>query len=146
MKERRSDIPLLVSHFLKQNSKKQDMPISHITKSAMTTIMEYGWPGNVRELKNLMERIVVLNEKHYISTDDLPMHMKASTERKAVTELISDDGICLQTAVTEFEKRLITQSLEKTNWVKNKAAKLLHLNRTTLVEKIKRYNLEQATA
>jgi len=55
---------------------------------------------------------------------------------------ITDDGICLNTAVTEFEKALIVQSLEKTNWVKNKAAKLLQLNRTTLVEKIKRHHLE----
>jgi len=55
---------------------------------------------------------------------------------------ISDEGICLNSAVTEFEKALILQSLEKTKWVKNKAAKLLHLNRTTLVEKIKRHQLQ----
>ncbi|MDJ0990798.1 MAG: helix-turn-helix domain-containing protein, partial [Desulfobacterales bacterium] len=55
---------------------------------------------------------------------------------------LSDDGINLNSAVTEFEKALILQSLEKTKWVKNKAAKLLKLNRTTLVEKIKRYQLE----
>ena len=55
---------------------------------------------------------------------------------------ISQEGICLNSAVSEFEKALIFQSLEKTKWVKNKAAKLLHLNRTTLVEKIKRHHLQ----
>ena len=55
---------------------------------------------------------------------------------------LGEDGINLNSAVTEFEKALILQSLEKTQWVKNKAAQLLNLNRTTLVEKIKRYQLE----
>jgi len=55
---------------------------------------------------------------------------------------ISEEGIPLATAVTEFEKDLILQSLEKAKWVKNRAAKLLHLNRTTLVEKIKRYEIK----
>jgi DNA-binding NtrC family response regulator len=59
---------------------------------------------------------------------------------------ISEEGICLNSAVTEFEKALILQSLEKTKWVKNKAAKLLHLNRTTLVEKIKRHRLRPSGA
>jgi DNA-binding NtrC family response regulator len=56
---------------------------------------------------------------------------------------LAEDGICLNTAVTEFEKALIIQTLEKTKWVKNQAAKLLQLNRTTLVEKIKRHNIRQ---
>jgi DNA-binding NtrC family response regulator len=55
---------------------------------------------------------------------------------------ITDEGISLNSAVTEFEKALIVQTLEKTKWVKNQAAKLLQLNRTTLVEKIKRHRLE----
>ncbi|MEA3436152.1 MAG: helix-turn-helix domain-containing protein, partial [Thermodesulfobacteriota bacterium] len=59
---------------------------------------------------------------------------------------ITEKGICLNNAVTEFEKALILKSLEKTEWVKNKAAKLLHLNRTTLVEKIKRHHLQQMSA
>jgi len=55
---------------------------------------------------------------------------------------MDDDGICLNSAVSEFEKALILESLKKTNGVKNQAAKLLHLNRTTLVEKIKRHRLQ----
>ncbi|MGD9017318.1 MAG: helix-turn-helix domain-containing protein, partial [Desulfobacterales bacterium] len=79
-----------------------------------------------------------------ISLEDLPPKLRGRQEISFQHPSISvtDDGISLNTAVTEFEKALILQSLEKTNWVKNKAAKLLKLNRTTLVEKIKRYRLD----
>jgi DNA-binding NtrC family response regulator len=103
----------------------------------------HAWPGNVRELKNLIERLVVLKGNGIITRRDLPESMRGAmrpVETTAAIE-ISEEGICLNSAVTEFEKALILQSLEKTRWVKNKAAKLLHLNRTTLVEKIKRHQL-----
>jgi sigma-54 dependent transcriptional regulator, flagellar regulatory protein len=108
--------------------------------------MAHRWPGNVRELKNLVERMVVLKATGTITRRDLPPELKTAArgggEAPAAAVLeISEDGICLTSAVTEFEKALILQSLEKTQWVKNKAAKLLHLNRTTLVEKIKRHQL-----
>jgi sigma-54 specific flagellar transcriptional regulator A len=102
----------------------------------------------VRELKNLVERMVVLKAAGTITRRDLPPEFKAGgqgVEAPAVLE-ISEEGICLTSAVTEFEKALILQSLEKTQWVKNKAAKLLHLNRTTLVEKIKRHQLRPCGA
>ena len=74
----------------------------------------------------------------------MPVKLKSANGLPAAPSgiAISDDGINLNSAVTEFEKALILQSLEKTKWVKNKAAKLLKLNRTTLVEKIKRYQLD----
>ena len=106
-------------------------------------MMSYSWPGNVRELKNMVERLVVLKGDGKISVRDLPPELKSTQKYEPSTNIeISDEGICLNSAVTEFEKALILQSLEKTKWVKNKAAKLLHLNRTTLVEKIKRHHLQ----
>ena len=110
----------------------------------MKIMMKYFWPGNVRELKNIAERIVVLKETGDILPQDLPKKLKGGkTLAPRQSMEISGDGIHLSTAVSEFEKSLILQSLEKTEWVKNKAARLLHLNRTTLVEKIKRHNLEE---
>jgi DNA-binding NtrC family response regulator len=113
-------------------------------------MMAHRWPGNVRELKNLVERMVVLKATGTITRRDLPPELKTGArggEAPAAAVLeISEDGICLTSAVTEFEKALILQSLEKTQWVKNKAAKLLHLNRTTLVEKIKRHQLRPCGA
>jgi sigma-54 dependent transcriptional regulator, flagellar regulatory protein len=143
LRERKSDIPYLISHFLDRSNQKNDRDVREITDEALAMMMSYSWPGNVRELKNMVERLVVLKGSGKITPRDLPLELKSTNkfEPSAAIE-ISDEGICLNSAVTEFEKALILQSLEKTKWVKNKAAKLLHLNRTTLVEKIKRHHLQ----
>lgn len=149
LRERKSDIPYLVSHFLQQSNAHNNRQVDGIADEALETMISYSWPGNVRELKNLVERLVVLKGSGKISSQDLPPELlhggNFEAEPSCIIE-ISDEGICLNSAVTEFEKALILQSLEKTKWVKNKAAKLLHLNRTTLVEKIKRHQLQQCSA
>jgi len=144
LRDRRSDIPLLVNYFLEESNLKNNRNVEGITQGALEMMLGYGWPGNVRELKNMIERLVVLRGEGVIAPQDLPREMGRqvpAAEGPAAIE-ISDEGICLNSAVTEFEKALILQSLEKTKWVKNKAAKLLQLNRTTLVEKIKRHQLQ----
>ncbi len=147
LRDRRSDIPFLISHFLEECNRKNDRSVQEITEEALAMMMSYSWPGNVRELKNMMERLVVLKGAGKITARDLPLELKSSHKFEPSTTIeISDEGICLNSAVTEFEKALILQSLEKTKWVKNKAAKLLHLNRTTLVEKIKRHHLQPCNA
>ena len=144
LRERKADVSLLVSHFLDEFNEKNNKRIEGICEEAMLIMTSYTWPGNVRELKNIVERIVVLKESGEISPRDLPEIIRGRRHLAASPNIrISEDGICLNTAVTEFEKALILQSLEKTKWVKNKAAKLLHLNRTTLVEKIKRHHLQE---
>jgi sigma-54 specific flagellar transcriptional regulator A len=143
LRDRKSDIPYLISHFLEHSNRKNDRDVSEITDEALDMMMSYSWPGNVRELKNMVERLVVLKGTGKIRARDLPLELKSTPKfEPPATIEISDEGICLNSAVTEFEKALILQSLEKTKWVKNKAAKLLHLNRTTLVEKIKRHHLQ----
>ena len=147
LRARRSDIPFLISHFMEQSNQKNDRSVHAISEEALAMMMGYAWPGNVRELKNMMERLVVLKGSGVISAQDLPSEIKSTHKYEPSTTIeISDEGICLNSAVTEFEKALILQSLEKTKWVKNKAAKLLHLNRTTLVEKIKRHHLQPCNA
>jgi transcriptional regulator with GAF, ATPase, and Fis domain len=143
LRDRKSDIPYLLSHFLEKSNQKNDRDVKEITDEALTMMMSYSWPGNVRELKNMVERLVVLKGTGKITARDLPLELKNIHKFEPSANIeISDEGICLNSAVTEFEKALILQSLEKTKWVKNKAAKLLHLNRTTLVEKIKRHHLQ----
>ena len=147
LRDRKSDIPFLISHFLDHFNQKNDRNVQEITEEALGMMRGYSWPGNVRELKNMMERLVVLKGSGDITAQDLPPDIKATHKYEPSTTIeISDEGICLNSAVTEFEKALILQSLEKTKWVKNKAAKLLHLNRTTLVEKIKRHHLQPCNA
>jgi transcriptional regulator with PAS, ATPase and Fis domain len=143
LKDRKSDIPYLVSYFINQSNQKNDRQVNGVAEDAMAMMMSHSWPGNVRELKNMIERMVVLKGEGKITVADLPGELKKAHPCEPTSTIeISDEGICLNSAVTEFEKALILQSLEKTKWVKNKAAKLLHLNRTTLVEKIKRHQLQ----
>jgi sigma-54 dependent transcriptional regulator, flagellar regulatory protein len=143
LRDRPEDIRHLVHYFLQLANCKNRRQVKGITEDALEALMGHTWPGNVRELRNLVERRIVLNTTGLIGRRDLPEDLRG--EHRAVecpTRIeISEEGICLNSAVTEFEKALILQSLEKTKWVKNKAAKLLHLNRTTLVEKIKRHQL-----
>ena len=144
LRDRPEDIRHLVHYFLEQANCKNRRQVKGVSEDALEAMAAHAWPGNVRELKNLVERLIVLKGSGLISRRDLPAEMRGGGTRAVecpVMVEISEEGICLNSAVTEFEKALILQSLEKTKWVKNKAAKLLHLNRTTLVEKIKRHQL-----
>lgn len=144
LRERRSDIPHFVSHFLQCLNKGKQTRVNSISDEALNVFLQHAWPGNVRELANLMERIVVIKGGGEIDINDLPPKMRNEAPQNSfVSPEITADGLCLNTAVSEFEKRLIYQSLEKTKWVKNRAAKLLQVKRTTLVEKIKRYELQK---
>ncbi len=142
MKERRSDIPLLVNHFIQMYNAKNKHRITGVSPEAMELLMNYDWPGNVRELENMIERIVILKGEEMIDPSDLSEKVLASTPRSLHPSIkIPEGGISFNTAITEFERELILQALNRTNWVKNKAAKLLNLNRTTLVEKMKKIDL-----
>jgi len=143
LRERRCDIPLLTEHFREHFSREKRREVSGITPEATELLIRYDWPGNVRELKNMLERLVVLKGSGEIGLQDLPEKIRGAEGGLVPPAFeFNDEGINLTTAVTEFEKNLIRQSLVRSNGVKNKAAKLLHLNRTTLVEKIKRLQLD----
>jgi sigma-54 specific flagellar transcriptional regulator A len=146
LKQRRSDIPLLVNHFLDTFSHEKGKERVDVAGQTMELLVSHPWPGNVRELKNLMERLVVLNERGEIRPEDLPAKMRnTAAVLPALRMDVGDEGLDFNAAVTEFEKTLILRALDKSNWVKNKAAELLQMKRTTLVEKIKRYNLKRAS-
>lgn len=146
LRERLADIPLLIEHFMNKLNTEKGTEVEGVADDAMQALMLHNWPGNVRELANLMERMVVLTGEGIIELDDLPAKIRPGAnipvEKRLLPELTAE-GVSLSTAVSEFEKNLIYQSLEKTDWVKNKAAKLLQVKRTTLVEKIKRYELSK---
>jgi transcriptional regulator with PAS, ATPase and Fis domain len=144
LRERRSDIAHLITYFIDNHNQNKNTTIDAISKDALDMLMQQAWPGNVRELANMIERIVVIKGDGEIGVRDLPPKMRnVETPTSIVSPELTSDGLCLSTAVSEFEKRLIYQSLEKTKWVKNRAAKLLQVKRTTLVEKIKRYELQK---
>lgn len=145
MRNRRADIPLLVSHFINKFNREKKRNIGGVSQQAMDMLLNYHWPGNVRELENLMERLAILKGKGIVETSDLPHQLKQVRTSDYLPKLqIPQNGINLKKALTDFEKDLIVQALARSDWVKNKAAKLLGLNRTTLVEKLKKMKIEKA--
>lgn len=141
LREREGDIELLCQFFLNMYCKKQKRPRLQVSPEAMEVLNDYSWPGNVRELENLIERLSVLKDDsdHLITVKDLPERF-FSHKKDTVEFALGKDGIDLNQAVQEFEKKLITQALAASKGVKSQAASLLRIKRTTLVEKIKRLN------
>jgi DNA-binding NtrC family response regulator len=146
LRERAEDIPLLIKHFLEKYPTGKSSQKTEFSKKALAVLMRYRWPGNVRELENLVERMVVLCDDPVIDVGDLPDRVLSGlSEGSSLLPQIDlpETGIDLSTAVNDFERSIIVQALNKSNWVKNRAAKLLHVNRTTLVEKIKKQKLQK---
>ncbi len=144
LRERKEDIPVLVAHFIDTLSKQKRRNISGIEPDAMKLLTEYHWPGNVRELENLMERVIILKGEGRITRQDIEesLHVKKlQQEPSADTMELPPEGVDFNTEVHEFEKKLILTALKKNNWIKKKAADYLSLNRTTLIEKMKRMGL-----
>jgi DNA-binding NtrC family response regulator len=144
LRDRREDIPLLVQHFLERFCRELSPPRPPMTVSqqAMRRLMAYGWPGNVRQLENALERAVALGAgRAQIELADLPPDVQelGASPASAVFAL-PEDGIDLQAYVSEIERELIHQSLDRSGGNKGRAAQLLSLKRTTLVEKLKRLN------
>jgi len=144
LRARRPDIPLLAGHFLEKFNNFSKKTVTGITEEAMQIFLRYPWPGNIRELQNLIERIVVIKEKGEITVADLPAKMIVSSGGKGPAEADCDfpeEGVDLNKAVEDFEKDLLCKALKKTAGVKSRAATLLGINRTTLVEKLKRLKI-----
>ncbi len=147
LRERRSDIPLLVDHFLEKHNQQRPMQTCRITEEAMVHLWEYDWPGNVRELENLVERMVILSEDGVVGVENLPSNVRSFiSDKKIPRPTLTEKGIDLNQAVEEFEYRLIDEALRRTKGNKQAAAKLLGLKRTTLVAKLRRKSENPRTA
>jgi DNA-binding NtrC family response regulator len=143
LRERREDIPLLVHHFMAKARAKTGRPVTEVARAAAELLATYDWPGNVRELENTIERAVLLCPSDRIQPSDLPTRVRGLGSERPVVAKLPDAGIDLRAAVESFENDLIRQALERTGWNKNQAANLLGLNRTTLVEMLKRKRLSK---
>ena len=150
LRERRSDIPLLVNHFIAQFNQLRRTEILGIESDALSRMTEEEWPGNIRELENMIERLCVLKKRGMITLSDLPersMKMTAGKAAEAPEQFIrfAEDGINLTKELEHYENRLIGEALRKANGITSRAAQLLQVNRTTLVEKLKRKGFDPKT-
>jgi DNA-binding NtrC family response regulator len=142
LREREGDVALLALHFLGRCCDGTGLGPCTISDAALAALGAHVWPGNVRELENLIERLVVLRGEGEIDVDDLPPALRtAAPAADASAPRVPETGLSFHGVVDRFEADLILQALERTHWNKNQAAKLLGLNRTTLLEKIKKKGL-----
>jgi transcriptional regulator with PAS, ATPase and Fis domain len=138
LRERRSDIPQLIEHFLARHNANRPFPMT-ISEEAMVLLWEYDWPGNIRELENVLERLTILSDTPVIRPDGLPPHIRSFlSEKKIPAPTLGEEGMDLNAAVEEFENRMIDEALRRTSGNKQAAARLLGLKRTTLVAKLRR--------
>jgi sigma-54 dependent transcriptional regulator, flagellar regulatory protein len=169
LSERSTDIPQLIKHFT-NHLKAGNQAVITMEPSALAALTNYPWPGNVRELSNLVERLSLLHPGKLVGWQDLPAKYRTNEDWVAQTEkeelifefanhevgehssdnsdvesfgrkTLPDKGLDLKQHLRDVEISLIIDALDRTDWVVSKAAKLLKLRRTTLVEKIKKFEI-----
>ena len=156
LSERLGDMQLLVDHFIEKYCQELDKMVSGCTEEVMSALRRHSWPGNVRELENAVERAVVLTRRPVIDVDDLPDSLRQEGPSRSTT-MASDragaavgldlaegwDPMPLAKAMQEPEKQVILAALAANDWNRQKTARQLDTNRTTLYKKIKQYRLDE---
>jgi two-component system response regulator AtoC len=137
LRDRRSDIPILVHHFLDRYAKGSHV---QVTPAAMKSLLQYDWPGNVRELENCIARAITLGDHETIDVVDLPPAIRTEQTDSAAAPS-QDSGSLSTTALAEMERMTILRVFEQANGDKALAGKMLGISRATLYRKLKRYNI-----
>lgn len=137
LRERKRDIPFLITHFLKKYSKKTKRKIKGVSKESLILLARYNWPGNVRELENVIERAIVLGKEEFIMPNDLPERIRKDT--------VTGKDACptVDKSLEEIEKEYITSILRETSWNLSQTAKTLEITRATLYNKIRKYRIKR---
>jgi len=130
------DVMSLANHFLAKYNQKRKRDFQGFSPSAKKIFMDYSWPGNVRELENVIERAVVIEDYHEITASSLPSHLQ--NIKNDVIEKKTD-----MQSLEQMERNHILNVLEQTSWNRSKSALILGIDRKTLYDKIKKYNLKK---
>ena len=148
LRQRREDIPLLSQHFIKKSCKENNLPAKTVSQEAMRLLMAYEWPGNVRQFENAIEYAATMSGlETEIRPEALPLDIRQGTTASVVPPVaIPDEGIHFTSVVSSLERDLILRCLEKTGGNKRQAARLLHLSRTTFIDKLQRLSVMEAGA
>ena len=141
LRDRIGDIPILAEHFLRKYVEENEKPIDGIADETLEALARYGWPGNVRELENVMERAVVLTRNSHILPADLPPAVIGDETELLESAGPQDEIQPLKRALEAPERRIIERVLRRMNGSRQKTAVALDINRTTLFNKMKKYEL-----
>jgi transcriptional regulator with GAF, ATPase, and Fis domain len=135
--KRRNDVPLLAQHFLRRFAAEHSKAIESFSPEAMRLLLDYPWPGNVRELENTVEHAVVLSKGPRIEPSHLPGALRASVSSSAPADR--------SPTILQHERKLLEETMEACGWNKKKAANRLGISRSTLYEKLKKYEIKPVT-
>ncbi len=143
LRERKEDIPLLVSHFVEEFCRENNKRIDSIDKEVMEFFMEYDWPGNVRELRNTIENMVVMAKKNRLTLEDVPIYNKKREDKREEKDReVFKIDFTPEMSLKDIEREVIRKALLKVNGNKTKAAKMLKIGLRTLQRKVKSLNLD----
>ena len=143
LRERKDDIPILVTKFIEKYSREDSRRITSISSEAMSLLERYGWRGNVRELENVIERAVVLATEPRIETENLPDYIRNPTADTAAGIIeVPDDGLDLEGKLAAMEKEYLLKALEKSGGRKKEAARLVNLTFRSFRYKLSKYGIK----
>lgn len=149
LRERHEDMLLFTSHFLGQANAELGRSVTGFSDEVLDIFRNYSWPGNFRELKNIIKRSVLLSKNQIVSVDTLPEELvnesrfapEANHTETAVTVNVTTDEFSLRETARRSEREIIVSALEKVRYNKSKAARLLNIDRKTLYNKMKQYDI-----
>ena len=138
LRERASDIPLLVEYFIRRGEREFNKRIDGLSPEALAALQAYRWPGNVRELMNVIERCVVLAEGAVIQLNDLPLDVLLPQQ---MTKVRAAETLPLNEATDQFERQMVLRVLERVGWNLTEAGRILNVHRNSLRVKLARWGV-----
>jgi two-component system response regulator PilR (NtrC family) len=144
LRERREDIPLLVSHFIEKYATELEKGVSQVTDEAIARLTEYQFPGNVRELENVIERAVALSRTDVIDVESLPPAVLNPVASAELPRITSNEGIDLEAMLNEYESGLLKEALQASNGVKKRAAQLVGVSFRSFRYRLEKLGLDRS--
>ena len=143
LRERKEDIPLLVTYFIKKYAERQRVTVNSVSQETLNLLMLYNWPGNIRELENVIEHAVAFCTSDTIIPRNLPGNLIEGETPSGIfpIELSTIDSIDLQETLSEAERKLLMWAYQKTNGNQVRMSEILRIPRTTLQNKLVKYNI-----
>ena len=135
LRDRKEDIPLLVEHILARCAVETGKKTDHLSEEVMSILLDHDWPGNIRQLENIIEHAVVVSKKNIIAVEDLPADF--------ISAVRTESGSITNRSMDSVEKAHIAEILKDCKWNIQKASRILGINRVTLYNKIKKYDLKK---